>query len=361
MRHTLPPTNLSMAKRCLAVKICLISISLFYGINAQVIPGLPELPSALPTISSSATVSPSTSIVLPSPTSAVSPSESINIPGLVPSALPIPSTTPSESPATSLPPVFEEELLPEIPPQIEVQECERNVELPAPTLGTSPLRYALSVVSGAALIGFATILYSAAVGWDTSQNHEAFRLTCVLIARVCIILAIKISASLVASISKSSPEDGALDASGAFLTWGTGILTRAYYEGFQMTLGAIDFFGDDFPWDKQLRHYLSPHYPHYGRAPQHEEANTEAVSSSRSGSEDSLPYLTIFQRLKRGRIDRQLLMIHALVYFGVEIATLVIILKDFISSLSSPAAQQIFVSGDEAGQCGITRQDVPSK
>lgn len=360
-------------ERCAAVIILIfISSSIFLTCNAQVIPGLPDLPSVPPTQSASASSSatPSSSIVLPSPSTSpvpsVTPSNTIglsqNKPQAPASRLPssTPSPTSSASPLPEFTPLGLDEKLPDISPQPE-KKCERNIELPAPTLGTSQLRYALSVVGSAAFVAFASVVYSAAASWETDRTHELFRLSCVILGRLLIVVAIKISASLVASISNSDPEDGALDASGAFLTWASAILTRAYYEAFQMTLRAIGFFEDKFAWDEQLQEYLSPHYEQLTVAaeePASSIAGTEARSSVQERQE---PKLSIVQRLMGGRWDRRLLIAHAFIYIGTEIATLVINLKDFVNSFSHPNERTIFVSSEFAGQCGIMEEDAPGK
>lgn len=352
---------------------------------SQVLPELPDLPSVAPT-------------VVPSISAAPIPSESSDpTPSPTPSNIPPGSAAPSISTSSiPSPSASSEELLPlpDVSPGVDEFQCIRNVDLPAPTLGTSQLRYALSVVASAAAVALASMIYTASAGWDGENfQHDGLRVTAILIARLLIIFAIKISAALVASISNSSPEDGALDASGAFLTWASAILTRTYYEAIQMTLKAIGFFEEQSFWDQELRIYLNPYHNRKKKNLDQESVQQSSVDlNSVNAIHNGLPSRTDLSMVELGdgreeakdlidlenysnstapkkasllalftggRRDRQLLLFHSFIYMLSEITMLIINLKNFVDSFSDDAARTLFVSEEEAGQCGITGSDAP--
>ena len=345
---------------------------------SQILPGLPDLPSTQPSVSevapnpseSPATSTPSISVI-PSPL----PSEAIV-------GDPTPNSSPSVSPSSS-----KVNLLPEISPLIEDPQCTRDTNVLAPTLGTSQLRYALSVVGSAAAVAFASVVYTASASSDkyiqistkkesglmtTNSDHDGLRVAGIIFARVLIAIAIKVSAALVASIANSSPEDGALDASGAFITWASAILTRTYYEAIQMTLRALGFLSGDKIWDRELREYLEPTDPNAKQIVADEEEFIEESVSQPETLENACEKCEFCEKAKKrstsglgwykllfwGRKARFVLLCHALLYIVSEAATLIINLKDFVSSFSSDAARTLFVPADEAGQCGI-KSDLP--
>ncbi len=359
--------------------LCVILLTLSSVTNAQLLPGLPDLPSAQPSISDVASL-PSTSPPDLSPSPSVVPSSSPSGPIAI---VPTPNVSPAGSPSISHDSPF-----PEISPIIEELQCVRDVHLPAPTLGTSQFSYALSVVLSAAAVALASLIYTAsaastkhintsfAKNSDSEQrendsDHDGMRVFGIIVARVLIAISIKVSAALVASIANSSPEDGALDASGAFLTWASAILTRTYYEAIQMTLRALGFIAGNKIWDRELREYLEPYNP----TPDPDEESIQEQQSQSVGllqdpcrkceqCEKSKRRVTkgrtLYQLLFWPPKDRLALTIHAILYIISECATLFINLKDFVNTFSSDAARTLFVPGDEAGQCGIVK-DLPCK
>lgn len=302
--------------------------------SGQVLPELPDLPSVQPSQTSSPSFSASIPATPSASTSAVpSITPTISKP---PPGSPLPSKTPTPSPTPSE--VLDE---PEISPQIEEIQCVRDERIPAPTLGTSQLRYAMSVIGSAAAVALASVVYTLSTGLNKRLvgEYDILRFCGILLARLLIVFSIKISAALVASISSSDPKDGALDASGAFLTWGTAILTRTYYEAFHMTLRATGFFFDfeeDPFWDTELREYLKIN----------------------DDDNDTHKY-TLKELFFKGEGDRRVLIFHAFIYCTYEAATLIINLQNFVSSFSNDAVRTIFVPLDKAGQCGISRRDGP--
>lgn len=214
--------------------------------------------------------------------------------------------------------------------------------------------------------------------------HATIRFSLILIARLLIVLAVKMSAALVATIANSHPDDalnGALDASGAFLTWATAIFTRFYYEAVKMTLIAVGFYHHGAVWDVELRRYLSPLYkklkpqrdqehgydngwPEQEEIPVQLAALLPQVSNRLEdlSEEERALYiqhpLTFAQRFKGGRIDRKLLMLTALLFMIAEIAALTKNLLQLVGYLTQRNAF-MFSSSENAGQCGIRRNEVP--
>lgn len=394
--------------------ITALSVLLLFAVTrAQLIPSLPDLPSPspaasqspLPAIVQEALESIVSELATPTPT----PANASPIDGDPnPSALPAPEDS---LPATAVPVLSETSLGPvagniqpespdfvpedsesdgvveslapdadensseteaESPPRAEFYVngvCVRDVKRPRPVLGNSQVRSALTVISSAAALACASILYGLAADWEIEEEHVLIRLLMILLARVLTIGAVKLSAALVAAITKTSPEDGALDASGAFLTWGTAIFTRLYYEGFKMTMVAIGFINSERVWDRKLRDYLNPEYlslkaftdkdRNAGGVHAEEEEEEETIALR---TESVLPHsggnLPIMQRLLGGRIDRKLLMLCTLGYFASELSVLVANLLGLIGAFSNRArAPNYFAEDALGGQCGIQGKD----
>lgn len=227
------------------------------------------------------------------------------------------------------------------------------------------------MVGSAAAVAFASVLYSIASGWETGEEHEMLRVSAIIIARVLIEIAVRISAALVASLTKGSPEDGALDASGAFLTWASAIWTRIYHEAFRMTLTAIGFYKDVTTWDAELREFLRPDPSQHGASGTScsndsstlEKLENDIPESSTFGIDQESPVaIPMSQRLFGGRMERRLLILNSCIYVGVEVAEMVLHLIALIGDISQkPGKRSPFVPDDEAGQCGVRGEDAPCK
>ncbi len=339
-------TVLMVANTASYLNFCFILSTLSSVTNSQLLPGLPDLPSPRPSISDTASTS-------NTPPSDLSPSASV-----------VPSPGPRE-PSGVLPPLTGISQ--------ENSECVRDVKLPAPTLGTSQYAHALSVVLSSAAIACASFLYTECATsngpCETDQksngsSNDRRRVAGIVFARVLIGISIKISAALVASITNSSPADGVLDASGAFLTWATAVLTRFYYEAIQMTVRPLGFLSGSELSNRQLRKYLKlPGLNSSSESSAEEECDGESECSFKVLLRthcESCAHCTIYELLFWPRKARLILAIHAFLYFFAESATLIINLHRLINDFSPNAARTLFVPADEAGQCGIVR-DLPSK
>lgn len=226
-------------------------------------------------------------------------------------------------------------------------KCERDTTVPTPVLGGSQIRFAFAVIGSAAAVALASMFYGVALDWDPEQEHELARLACVFIARLLIIFSIRVSASLVAAIVNADPNDSALDASGAFLTWASAILTRVYYEAVRMTFTAVGIFKNEGSWDQELREFLSPAH---GR-------DSDVEAEGLMAREERL---SPWQRLTGGRVDRLLLIGDAVLYVVVEITTLVVALLQLMGYLTQSNGIQ-FSEGESGGQCSIQGSDAPCK
>lgn len=352
--------------------------------SAQVVPDLPPLPSASLPVSPSPLPSALLDIVHPSP-SPVSPTGVPPKASAVPSE-PVeeqntsqgsstfvpsptlgakPSKTPSASSAITSAPIITASASPS--PFWEFTnadgKCERDISRPRPKLGKSQLRYAVCVLLSGAAVGLASVLYGLAAEWEAKEDHSWIRFFSIITSRVLILCAVKISAALVASITKASPEDGALDASGAFLTWGSAIFTRLYYEGFKMNLAILEFIDADTVWHHELREYLSARVA----IPDDED---EMLNKSEGGLNDratdrnqrTADRLTIKQRLLGGHFERKLLMFTSVLYIASEISVLTVNVIGLVDALrTKPTDVVYFSSDDSAGQCGLSYSDLPSK
>eukprot|EP00178_Gracilaria_changii_P014762 TRINITY_DN413_c0_g1_i2.p1 TRINITY_DN413_c0_g1~~TRINITY_DN413_c0_g1_i2.p1 ORF type:complete len:371 (-),score=36.18 TRINITY_DN413_c0_g1_i2:2277-3389(-) len=354
-------------------------------IEAQIIPDLPPLPSASPPGSPSPLPSalldflhPSSSplrpTAVPPHTSAVAgPPPTIdadgNNPSTVSSSRPVPSTNipsvfPPNNPSSGLGPVASEAPSPSPSGEFINSEgkCVRDTSRPRPKLGKSQLRYAMCVLLSAAGVAIASLLYSLAADWEAKQDHSWLRLFWIILARLLILGTVKISAALVASITKASPEDSALDASGAFLTWGSAIFTRLYYEGFKMNLATLEFIDADSVWHDELRNFLSARTAHQ---PDDEDELLTSESKDPSAGEainQNSYRLTIRQRLLGGNFERKLLMLTTILYIASEISVLTANVAALVDAFRGDLDRVVYFSSDDsAGQCGLSSSDAPSK
>lgn len=238
------------------------------------------------------------------------------------------------------------------------------------------------MVGSVAAVALASLLYATASDWEKRVPHVALRFACIAAARLLIVAAVKLSAALVAAIANSYPDDalnGALDASGAFLTWASAVFTRFYYEALKMTLVAVGFYHHGAVWDIDLRRYLSPlRVRGAGRAMLEDEWRREErrLSQARSDGEDiddddeedpaseerhaffAPPSLPFSKRFAGGRIDRKLLMLVALMYMVSELSALTSSLLQLVGYLTQRNAF-VFADAETAGQCGIRSGDAP--
>lgn len=367
----------------MACTLSLLICTLYTLASAQVVPDLPPLPTASLPVSPSPLPSALFDIVHPSP-SPVSPT------GVPPKASAVPSVPvegenqsqglPTPAPSTTLaanpskPPLGSSiTSKPTVSASASPSpfweftnadgKCERDTSHPRPRLGKSQLRYAVCVLLSAAAVGLASLLYGLAADWEAKEDHSWLRLFSIITSRLLILCAVKISAALVASITKASPEDGALDASGAFLTWGSAIFTRLYYEGFKMNLTILEFVDGDTVWHHELREYLSAR-PVISEDEDEllNKTEVEPNGSVADRNKRTADRLTIRQRLLGGNFERKLQMFTSVLYIASESSVLTVNVIGLVDALrSNPANAVYFSSDDSAGQCGLSSSDLPSK
>lgn len=244
--------------------------------------------------------------------------------------------------------------------------CVRDVSQPRPALGISPSRYAFSVFASAAAVAFANMLYKLAAKWETHEQHMAVRIISIVLARLCIIFSVKLSSALVAVTANSPGIDSGADVGGAYLTWASAILSSLYHESAMMTFIATGYVVQTNTWYPNLRVYLSPWYNHL-RNPEtdfFDLQNMEESNDSSPGDQVRSRYqaLTLFERIKGGRIDRHLLILTALLYVAMELITLIISLLQLLDDLSGTSGKDsVFVdAGDspEIARCPIRLADL---
>ena len=201
---------------------------------------------------------------------------------------------------------------------------------------------------------------------------SSWRIFSIIVARLLVLISIRVSAALVASITKASPEDGALDASGAFLTWGSAIFTRLYSEGAVMTMTAFGCIHHTSSWNDKLKKYINryetsptlqsnwydegslPGVPPMSHAAQNVGLDYE---DNEDDEDDSSERLYLFKRIFGGRWERKLLLVIAVAYFIEEIAVLVLNVLSLVGSFESNNAI-FFTPDDEPGQCAIGPDDL---
>lgn len=347
---------------------------LFSTVVGQALPELPDFPSPSPPASPSPLPSVLNDLVNPSP----SPLAPTAIPpGLLPTQSPTgptaavsPTLIPSGPQASSSPVPEPTASQPASPSPLseffdEDGVCVRDETKPRPILGKSQLRYAVSVLLSAAAVALASVFYGAASDWEPEIDHFVYRVIFIVMARLLIIGAVKVSAALVASITKASPDDGALDASGAFLTWGTAIFTRLYYEGIKMTMAVLEFTKNECVWDDKLKDFFSI------------QGSEEHVISKEGGDREDQEFLTtdessdskrsrnrvsLIRKIAGGNFERRLFLITTVLYFASEISVLTANVLDLVGAFAeTPDRISFFSSDDQGGQCGITSRDVPRK
>lgn len=326
----------------------LFGVFLFSYGHSQALPQLPEFPAPSPPASQSPLPSaiqdiieeaqesasaspsefikssPSPSVSFPSSTSVISP-----LPA-TPAASASPSISASPTPLNSEGNVVDsgteesvENIIPS-PKPTNNNQCNRDMSNPKPTLGKSQVRYAVSVLMSACAVALSSLLYGLAFDWEPDVEHSFARIFFIILSRLLIVGAVKVSASLVASITKASPEDGALDASGAFLTWGSAIFTRLYYEGFKMTMAALSLMTNDAIWDDKLKEFLNDGLQNT-KDIESNNGDPSSIEITRQNSDSiiSLKRISILKRLFGGRIERKLLLVTAALYFASEISVLI--------------------------------------
>lgn len=212
----------------------------------------------------------------------------------------------------------------------------------------------------------ASVLYGLASDWNPQEVHAFYRLLWITIARILIVAAVKISAALVASITKASPDDSALDASGAFLTWGSAIFTRLYYEGFKMTLAVLEFIDNDTIWDDKLKEFLSLERTSSGSSSSQEtsrgpDAEGLVTSQERGTVNLSRKKVSIVRWIFGGNIERKLLLISAVLYFASEVSVLYTNVMGLVGAFSESANPDdvIFFASDESAETCFSSKDVP--
>lgn len=337
------------------------------AVSAQVIPDIPQ-------ISSSATP-------IPSPTPTHSP-----IPSASPVTAPLPtgpgaggsgdgSGSPVGSPSPSKPPFespeYGEEGVdaccgedPDDHGGESQQNCARDVSNPKPTLGISTSRFAFSVFASAAAIGLSTLLYKTASDWRTDQGHRFLRIIAVVLARLLIIFSIKLSSALIAVTQNATTEDRGADVGGAYLTWATAVLSSVFHESLLMTCTATGFLEKSDTWYPQLCHYLSPLKANVTGTYQqsndisHVEAQRTPDNESEVQLHPTAHSISLWQLVTSGRIDRHLLILAAVLYVLMAVTTIITSLLQLLQSLSTNSNRNVFVPGDEAGQCPIMGTDI---
>lgn len=318
-----------------------------------------DAPNVTPTASTAASVSPSgdgSGDVPDTDGSEPEPTQLTPQPSVSPSTVPVAggggSTNSTEQPGQGAQPT--------------PKSCGRDVTQPRPALGISPSRYAFSVFASAAAVAFANMLYKLAAKWETNQPHMAVRIISIVLARLCIIFSVKLSSALVAVTANSPGIDNGADVGGAYLTWASAILSSLYHESVMMTFIATGYVVQTDTWYPNLRIYLSPWYNHL-RNPEtefFELQDMEEPNDSSPGDQVRSRYqaLTLYQRIKGGRIDRHLLILTALLYVAMELITLIISLLQLLHDLSGASTKDsIFVdAGDspESARCPIRLSDL---
>lgn len=344
-------------------------------IFGQALPDLPDLPSPSPAASQSPLPSALAELVNPFPSppqpTAVPPEASSGSATATVTVAPPPSGQPSPEPTPSTPAVVASSVSPSPSASSFLDEegnCIRDENHPRPILGKSQLRYAVSVLLSAAAVAMASVCYGLAADWEPEEVHAVYRLLWITLARILIVGAVKVSAALVASITKASPEDGALDASGAFLTWGTAIFTRLYYEGFKMTMAVLEFTDNNTVWDDKLREFLSVRrtYPHecpWEESPGVLDDEDLCVDRDRGVTDYLQGKLSIARRLTGGNLERKLLLATTLTlfYFASEVSVLtanVLVLVGAFLQNADPNHTNFFAAEEDGRECFSSR-DVP--
>lgn len=361
----------------------LVSPTLIYG---QALPDLPELPSASPAPTPSPFPSALAEIIAASPSpvkpTAVpaldNPQDANSQPNAPTNISPTPVTNPSptgtnsatidntqvDGSVTSPQPSSIPSPSPTISFINENGICERSMTHPQPKLGKSQSRYAVSVLLSAGAVAAASVFYGIALDWEPQNYHLVLRLFMIICARLLTVGAIRMSAALVASITKSSPDDSALDASGAFLTWGSAIFTRVYYEGFKMTMAALDFTQNESIWDDELKEFLSINRTH-DKVKDNEDLNNDQQVSDQlqqgflQATSTKTPHL--IQRIFGGSAERRLVLLTAILYLASEISTLSANIMSLLSPFLEPESVNYFTDDKQPGQCGIRPQDKACK
>lgn len=349
--------------------------------SSQALPDLPDFPSASPVMSPNSSPGSLPEIPNPSPSENIKPSPSrspskTNSPGAVPSASMVPSSgskpSPRVSPNASRPPQSSSQVSsspsPSGPSSLDTNldgACLRDEENPQPILGKSQLRYAISVLLSAGAVALASVLYGLASDWDPEEVHAVYRLIWITVARILIFGAVKVSAALVASITKASPGDSALDASGAFLTWGSATFTRLYYEGFKMTMAALEFVDNNTVWDDKLRDFLSVRRNSSRPSCLHEtSANPDEgqiLAQDRGFVNRLQGNLPLVQRIVGGNSERRLLLVTTIVYFASEISVLTTNVFNLVGAFMENADPDdvSFFASDEGAEPCFSSKDAP--
>lgn len=230
------------------------------------------------------------------------------------------------------------------------QPCVRDVNYPAPVAGSSQFRYAMSVVASAVMIALASKLYHRLFRWKCGDDKGVWHLLVIILARIFVIIASKLSAALVASISNTE-NDGALDASDAFITWGTSIILRVYYEGFELLYFTIALKEHRPEWLGLLKTYMpvsrSTHDVETGRLQEVSDKKPSAV-----GEESHPRHLRMF--------NAALLIVHSMLFIATDMTILVLNFVGFIKKYSGEVRLP-FKPSEDAGQCGIMSSDYGSK
>lgn len=195
------------------------------------------------------------------------------------------------------------------------------------------------------MIAAAAKMYWIAMRWEHGDKYGMIRFMLLFVARILIFCTVKLSAALVASISNSDPNDGALDASDAFITWGSAIVLRMYYEGLNLLIRAIGYVGEKSEWCHIVDKFL-------GR-----EENLVRLPISRGTSNRSTSR-PIRERRKSAAVV--LLVLHTVLYLTTEISVLVINFVEFINRYAGKDEAK-FYPMDKAGQCGIMDEDLVGK
>lgn len=357
---------------CVAFRV-LLFCTLSSTVLGQALPDLPDLPSPSPAPSQSPLPSALAELVNPSPSpiqpTAVPPGASPGAPAATGAVPPPGSTEPSPEPSQSTQAVATGSPSPS--PSVssfldENGNCIRDESQPRPTLGKSQLRYAVSVLLSAAAVALASVCYGLASDWEPEEVHAVYRLIWITLARILIVGAVKVSAALVASITKASPDDGALDASGAFLTWGSAIFTRLYYEGFKMTMAVLEFTDNNTVWDDKLRDFLSvrrtsPNQKSSEENPGESDDEDLYVDGDRGVTDYLQGKLSVLQRLTGGNLERKLLLVTTVLYFASEISVLsanVLVLVGAFLQNADPNHTNFFAAEEDGHEC-FSSSDIP--
>lgn len=234
---------------------------------------------------------------------------------------------------------------------------------PRPKLGKSQRRYAIAVLASAAAVGIATLLYSAVHSWTVDDNVHIRPFFCVVVARLLIFLAVRASAALVASITKASPNDSALDASGAFLTWASAIFTRLYNEGFIFTAAVLDLINKDGACVSHLQKYFKDTRVRTSDASDIPSDDTSAGQAYDNGtSEPEKQNVSTWRAFVTSRWEKKLFLFSVVLYVAQETTVLIVNVLTLVGSLAETEPNVVFFSADEEeGQCPLNGSDIRGK